>query len=139
MCEHSRPHLPLTRVVAAVIADSNGRLLLCQRPSHKRYGGLWEFPGGKIEPGETDLEAARRELREELGVQVTDLREPLLKIHDPGSTFIIEFMPVAVNGTPQPLEHSELRWTPVSELLALPLAPSDRSFAQHIQRNGLGR
>ena len=56
------------RVLATVIRR-DGRLLVCQRPSHKRHGGLWEFPGGKVEPGESDLAASRRELAEELGVE----------------------------------------------------------------------
>ena len=59
------------RVIAAVIARGD-RLLVCQRPPHKRHGGLWEFPGGKCEPGESDLEAARRELHEELGVELDE-------------------------------------------------------------------
>jgi 8-oxo-dGTP pyrophosphatase MutT (NUDIX family) len=57
------------RVIAAVIARG-GELLVCQRPPHKRHGGLWEFPGGKTKPDESDESAARRELREELGVSV---------------------------------------------------------------------
>jgi 8-oxo-dGTP pyrophosphatase MutT (NUDIX family) len=59
-------------VLAAVIRRQD-RYLVCRRPAHKRHGGLWEFPGGKLEPGETLLEAARRELREELGAEVSDL------------------------------------------------------------------
>jgi mutator protein MutT len=133
------PSPPLTRVVAAVVADATGRLLVCQRPAHKRHGGLWEFPGGKIEKGETDLHAARRELSEELGVTVTVVGQPLLKVHDPGSPFVIEFMSVQIEGQPTPLEHSELRWVEVSDLLALPLAPSDRAFAQHLQEHESSR
>ena len=60
----------LVRVIAAVVWRGD-RLLVCQRPAHKRHGGLWEFPGGKVEAGESDAAAARRELREELGVEVT--------------------------------------------------------------------
>src|SRR5690606_20769929 len=58
------------RVLAAVIRR-DGRWLVCRRPAHKRHGGLWEFPGGKLEPGESLLEAATRELEEELAVRVT--------------------------------------------------------------------
>jgi len=58
------------RVLASVI-ERDQKLLVCRRPVHKRHGGLWEFPGGKVQKGESDLEAARRELREELAVEVT--------------------------------------------------------------------
>jgi 8-oxo-dGTP diphosphatase len=58
------------RVLASVI-ERDHRLLVCRRPLDKRHGGLWEFSGGKVREGESDLEAARRELREELAVEVT--------------------------------------------------------------------
>ena len=61
------PKKQLVRVLAAVI-KRNERYLICKRPENKRHGGLWEFPGGKIEIGESNFEAAVRELREELGV-----------------------------------------------------------------------
>lgn len=72
----------LLRVVAAVIRDRDGRVLLAQRPLHKHQGGLWEFPGGKVEAGETEAQALSRELTEELGLTPTAL-EPLIRIrHD---------------------------------------------------------
>ena len=117
------------RVIAAVISDGD-RLLLCQRPPHKRHGGLWEFPGGKCEPGESDLDAARRELREELGVEVLSVGPPELAIVDPGSPFEIVFVPVTVAGTPVCHEHTALVWTSLAEVSSLPLAPSDRRFVE---------
>lgn len=60
------------RVVASVI-EHEGRLLVCKRPAHKRHGGLWEFPGGKVEPEESDFKAVERELEEELGVRVREV------------------------------------------------------------------
>ena len=116
------------RVVAAVI-EREGRLLLCRRPAGKRHAGLWEFPGGKLLPGESILEAARRELAEELGVQVTAVGEQLFELPDPGSPFVIEFHPVEIQGEPEPLEHDELLWALPTELEDLDLAPSDRAFA----------
>lgn len=72
----------LLRVVAAVIRDRDGRVLLAQRPLHTHQGGLWEFPGGKVEAGETEAQALSRELTEELGLTPTAL-EPLIRIcHD---------------------------------------------------------
>lgn len=120
------------RVVAAVV-ERGGRFLLCERPADKRHGGLWEFPGGKLEPGETSEEAARRELFEELGVVVSSVGGQLFAIHDPGSEFVIEFHPVAFEGEPLCLEHAALAWVTIPAMLALNLAPSDRRFAQFLK------
>lgn len=119
----------MVRVIAAVISVE-GRYLVCQRPTHKRHGGLWEFPGGKIEPGETDLEAARRELREELGVEVTGMGRELFVQRDAGSPFNIAFVEVAIAGTPVCNEHTSLAWCTPNELRQVPLAPSDRAFVE---------
>jgi mutator protein MutT len=121
----------LVRVVAAVI-ERDGRYLLCKRPPHKRHGGMWEFPGGKIEEGESDLDAASRELTEELGVKVLSVAPPRFRVADPGSHFVIEFMRVEIDGSPQCIEHSEVRWVSLSELPHFDLAPSDRRFVEHL-------
>jgi 8-oxo-dGTP diphosphatase len=120
-----------TPVMAAVISRAD-RLLLCERPAHKRHGGLWEFPGGKVEPGETPAEAVQRELHEELGIEVTDVAEVEFSIADPDSEFVIEFLRVSIVGEPQCLEHASLAWVSPAELLDFPLAPSDRNFALHL-------
>jgi len=120
---------PSIRVVAAVVARGE-RLLVCQRPPHKRHGGLWEFPGGKIEPGESDVDATRRELREELGVEVVDVMDEELAIADPGSPFLIAFVPVTIRGEPTCREHTALAWGTPAELIELPLAPSDRRYVE---------
>ena len=114
-------------VLAAVIRRGNARLL-AKRPAHKRHGGLWEFPGGKLEPGESWKDAAERELREELGVEVVTVGDPIFRRTDPGSAFEIVFVPVEIQGEPQPLEHDELRWVPLAEMRDLELAPTDRAF-----------
>ncbi|GMV10868.1 MAG: DNA mismatch repair protein MutT [Gemmatimonadota bacterium] len=118
-----------SRVLAAVIARG-GRYLVCQRPAHKRHGGLWEFPGGKLEPGEGDADAATRELREELGVTVSSVGSELLAVHDAGSPFLIAFVAVCIDGEPACLEHSALAWAAPDELLQYELAPSDRRFVE---------
>jgi len=115
--------------VLAAIIRRDGRLLLCRRPSHKRHGQLWEFPGGKLLPGEELADAAKRELREELGVRVIGVGRLLFEQHDSGSPFLIQFVEVAISGVPQPLEHEQLAWVPPDEVVSYDLAPSDRAFA----------
>lgn len=116
-----------TRVLAAV-AQRDGRLLLALRPPGKRHAGLWEFPGGKFLPGESPLEAARRELSEELDVEVISLGARLHAEHDPGSPFLVEFYGVEIAGEPRALEHEALAWVSLEELSSYPLAPSDQGF-----------
>ena len=129
--------MALTRVLAAVI-ERNDTYLVCQRPGHKRHGSLWEFPGGKLELGETYLEAARRELAEELAVDVLAVGAPLFSIADPGSEFLIEFVPTTISGDPRCLEHIALRWMSLADLPSLPLAPSDRSFVEFLRSTRVG-
>ena len=116
------------RVVAAVI-QRDGRFLVCQRSHLKRHGGLWEFPGGKIELSETIEAAAERELKEELALEVTGIGRTLLIQMDPGSPFQIEFGEVFAEADPRALEHEEVRWVLPSELELIPLAPTDEVFA----------
>jgi mutator protein MutT len=120
----------MIRVVASVI-EQDRRLLICRRAVHKRHGGLWEFPGGKIEPDESDFDAVQRELGEELGVRVRAVGSVEFSMHDPGSPFVIDFLPVDIDGEPQCLEHSALTWVTEEALLTFPLAPSDRQYALH--------
>ena len=122
------------RVVAAVVTRDD-RFLVCQRPSHKRHGGLWEFPGGKCEDGESDADAIRRELREELGVEAAIVGDEELAIEDDGSPFLIAFVPVAITGAPACHEHAALAWGTLEELATLPLAPSDRRFVEYRLRH----
>ncbi len=125
------------RVLAAVI-HRGSKMLICQRPPHKRHGGLWEFPGGKLEPGETDADAAHRELHEELGVTATAVGDELVVLHDEGSPFWIAFVPVEIDGEPTCLEHSALAWAAPTDLLAYALAPSDRRFVEWLLARGAG-
>jgi mutator protein MutT len=118
---------PIIRVLAAVVRRGD-QYLLCQRPAHKRHGGLWEFPGGKLEAGESLLDAARRELKEELDVDVLAIGKTLLVVHDEGSPFQIEFVEVEIAGSPSALEHQEVAWLRQLEIMERSLAPGDRNF-----------
>jgi 8-oxo-dGTP diphosphatase len=119
------------RVIACVIS-SDGKFLVCQRPFAKRHGGLWEFPGGKVEPGETDEAAGKRELLEELGVEMISASDIDFSMSDSDSPYVIAFMPVSIRGTPACTEHVALHWGTPADLECLPLAPSDRCFVDHL-------
>jgi len=121
--------LTVIKVIAAVVSRGD-RYLVCQRPLHKRHGGLWEFPGGKCEPGESLHETVKRELREELNVEVIAVGREEFSIHDLGSPFLIIFAPVQFQGEPVCREHIKLRWAGLSELAQMPLAPSDRCYLE---------
>jgi 8-oxo-dGTP pyrophosphatase MutT (NUDIX family) len=77
-----------TITVAAAVIQQDGRYLLCRRPAHKRHGGLWEFPGGKLHDGESVTDAIRRELREELHVEPTSVGPVRASIPDQGSLWV---------------------------------------------------
>jgi mutator protein MutT len=127
------------RIVAAVVRRGE-RVLVCQRPAHKRHGGLWEFPGGKCEPGESDVQALGRELQEELGLELRSAGRPEFEVHDEGSPFVIVFIPVVTAGEAVAHEHAALRWSTLEQAATLPLAPSDRRYVQcRIASNGVER
>lgn len=118
-------------VVAAVVQRS-GKYLICRRPARKRHGGLWEFPGGKLQECEDLVHAAQRELAEELGITVVALGRTLLSLRDVDSPFLIHFVEAETEGEPLALEHEALAWVSPGEFAAYPLAPSDRIFSQRI-------
>lgn len=119
------------RVVGAVISDDRGRVLLCQRPEGKRHGGRWEFPGGKILRGESILQAARRELSEELGVEVIGVKGQPVPVQDPASEWVVEFVETMAEGTPRAEEHIQVEWVSRGEVTDYDLAPPDRTFAEN--------
>lgn len=122
----SRPPLP---VVAAVLTAADGRVLIAQRPAHKHLGLKWEFPGGKVEPGEDPAAALRRELREELGCDALVAAALPRFEHDYGTVLIamLPFLCHLAPGSPPPQarEHLALAWVPVSGLRSYDLAPAD--------------
>ena len=116
-------------VVAAVIRDDQGRMLIGRRPAEKRHGGLWEFPGGKVDPGESHRDAMARELAEELSLALVSMAErPVFGRVDEGGAFRILFYDVEVRGVPVAHEHSELFCGLADQLAPMPLAPSDAAF-----------
>ena len=116
----------ITEVVAALIWDGD-RFMACQRPAHKARGLLWEFVGGKVEPGETGEEALIRECREELAVTVA-VRDVFMDVvHEyPDLTVHLTLFNAAIaEGDPQMLEHNDIRWITPSEISNYEFCPAD--------------
>lgn len=112
-------------VVAVALIDGDGRCLMQQRPHDKRHGGLWEFPGGKVEPGEHPDAALVRELAEELAIEVAaDALVPVGFATDRPVTMLL-YRCAVWGGAPQPLAAAALRWDRPAALAALPMPPVD--------------
>ncbi len=117
-------------VVAAALVDRDGRVLLAERPEGKAMAGLWEFPGGKVLPGETPEAALLRELREELGIDTeTSCLAPLTFASHAYADFHL-LMPLYVcrvwRGVPKPREGQRLAWVRPREMRDWPMPPADR-------------
>jgi 8-oxo-dGTP diphosphatase len=117
-------------VAAGVIVDADGRLLLAERPAGKHLAGLWEFPGGKLEPGESVATALARELAEELGIVVT-ASAPLVAVpwtYGEKSLLLDARWVTAWTGEPRSLEGQALRWARMDAVEPAILAPADRAI-----------
>ena len=118
---------PVPVVCAIIVRDE--RVMIAQRPPDKKLGGLWEFPGGKVESGETAEAALHRELHEELGctVFIAQALEPFVHAYPWGSIELIPFLCELTTGSaePHPHEHTALAWVERSQLQAYELAPAD--------------
>jgi 8-oxo-dGTP diphosphatase len=119
--------LPTVLVVAVALIDVDGRVLIAQRPEGKQLAGLWEFPGGKVEPGETPEAALIREMREELALEVRCGRalSPVEWDYGRGTMRLMPYLCRIAAGEPQALEHAALRWCSCEEFSALEWAPAD--------------
>lgn len=124
----------MTDVVAALIWEGD-RFLACQRPAHKARGLLWEFVGGKVEPGESREEALIRECREELDITIAPRDVFLTVIHEyPDLTVRLTlFNASIVSGTPKLLEHNDLRWITVQEIDSLEFCPADEEILKKLK------
>lgn len=121
---------PLVLVAAVVLIDPDGRVLLAQRPEGKAMAGLWEFPGGKVDPGETPEAALIRELAEELGIDVTaSCLAPFTFASYTYPDFHL-LMPLYVcrkwSGIPMAREGQRLRWVRPTQLAEYPMPPADK-------------
>ena len=127
----------MVEVVAALIWQGD-RFMICQRPAHKARGLLWEFVGGKVEPGETKPQALMRECREELDVTLR-VGEPFMEVlHEyPDITVHLTLFHASIAaGTPRLLEHNDLRWITVAEIPDYPFCPADTEILAELVKQG---
>ncbi len=125
-------------VVAAALIDEGGRVLLQQRAPGRAMAGLWEFPGGKVEPDEQSETALARELAEELGIVVDEAAlmpacfasAPLGDKH----MLLLLYLCREWQGTPAPLDASALRWEYPADMRALPMPPADEPLIELLER-----
>lgn len=125
----------ITEVVAALIWDQD-RFMICQRPEHKARGLLWEFVGGKTEPGETMQEALVRECKEELAVTIS-VGDPFMDVtHEyPDLTVHLSLFNTTIEkGIPQKLEHVDIQWITVHEIDQYQFCPADEDILLEIKR-----
>jgi 8-oxo-dGTP diphosphatase len=122
-------------VVAAALYDARGRVLIAQRPLGKHQAGRWEFPGGKVAPGESEGQALARELHEELGIDVTASR-PFMRLEHSYPDRSVELSMWIVerfSGTPRGLDGQKLRWVTPAELPQADLLEADRPFVEALR------
>ncbi|MEA3109713.1 MAG: 8-oxo-dGTP diphosphatase, partial [Gammaproteobacteria bacterium] len=117
----------MIHVVAAAVTDTDGRVLIAQRPPGKHLAGGWEFPGGKLEPGEARAAGLARELREELGIAIQNPR-PLIRVrhtYPSGEVLIDMWVVKSYSGEPRGLDGQALRWLSQENLEKAELLPAD--------------
>ena len=120
------------REVTAAIIRHNGKILICRR-AEGSCAHLWEFPGGKTEPGETPFECLTRELHEELNIEIKPLREYCRSVCGELSFVFIEAE--IIYGEPQLSVHEKMRWVSRGELTAFEWCPADRTVAEMLSAN----
>ena len=124
-------------VVACALVDGDGRVLIAKRAAARPMGGLWEFPGGKVEPGERPEEAVIRELKEELGIDVT--RTCLAPFsfashdYDDYHLLLLLYLCRKWEGAPQAREHDALAWKRPLEMTGLPMPPADAPLVAQLR------
>ena len=125
-------------VVAALVVE-DGKFMICQRPAHKARGLLWEFVGGKVEPGEKKEQALIRECREELGVTVVpgDVYMEVDHVYPDITIHLTLFRASIAAGQPRKLEHADIRFIPPSDIPLYPFCPADAAILERIASTGI--
>ena len=137
MSDQNRTAPPIVLVAACALVDADGRLLLAQRPEGKPLAGLWEFPGGKVEPGETPEQTLIRELQEELGILTWQSCLAPLTFASHGYDDFHLLMPLFVcrrwEGVVAGRENQDLKWVRPAHLCELPMPPADLPLIAHLR------
>ena len=130
----------VTEVVAALVRDGD-KFLICQRPAHKARGLLWEFVGGKVEPGETKEQALIRECQEELAVMLSVGRVFMEVDHDyPDLNVHLTLFNAEIRkGVPQMLEHNDIRWITTEEIPQYEFCPADEMILKKLRDGSAAR
>ena len=126
---------PLKKIVTAAIILNESRVLIGRRKPNQALGGYWEFPGGKVENGESLVDCLKRELQEELGVNAKVSEDIFMLVdhaHDGGDIQLIAMLADIGDQQPVGTVHDFLAWAPIEELLSYKLAPADIPIAQKI-------
>jgi 8-oxo-dGTP diphosphatase len=122
-------------VVAAALYDAQGQVLIAERPAGKHMAGRWEFPGGKVDPPESERGALERELREELGIEV-ESAQPLMRLSHAYEDRDVElslWVIAGYRGTPRPLDRQRLKWVAPARLADEDILEADRPFVAALQ------
>ena len=124
-------------IVVAAVIEANERFLVTQRQAGVHLAGMWEFPGGKIDPDEPHAAALRRELREELDVEAEVGERVYHTVHAyDDRTVELHFYRCALNGEPRPLLGQQMRWVPRAELRSLGFPPADAELIEMLTKSG---
>lgn len=125
----------ITKVVAALIWDGD-RFMICQRPAHKARGLLWEFVGGKVEPGETLEAALIRECREELAVELSvgDVFMQVVHAYPDITVELTLFHAAIASGVPQKIEHEDIQWITPAQIPGYDFCPADTEILERIMK-----
>jgi len=130
--------MKITEVVAALIWQGE-KFMICQRPAHKARGLLWEFVGGKVEPGETGEQALVRECREELAVEIAvgEVFMDVTHTYPDLTVHLVLYHATIAKGEPQMLEHNDIRWITPAEIGNYAFCPADEEILKEIvKRHG---
>ena len=127
--------MDMVQVVAALIWDQN-KFMICQRPAHKARGLLWEFVGGKVEPGESKVQALVRECREELAITVAvgDVFMEVLHEYPDLTVHLTLYNASIARGMPRKLEHNDIRWIHPGEIDDYLFCPADADILERIKK-----
>lgn len=130
----------MTEVVAALIWEGE-KFMICQRPAHKARGLLWEFVGGKVEPGETKEQALIRECKEELAVtlSVGDVSMDVVHEYSDITVHLTLFNATIADGVPQKLEHNDIRWIIPEEIPEYDFCPADEEILVQLMKRSQWR